>query len=88
MPFTPLSSLLGNKRHKQVLTAALMVNFAQRILGDRAQVLSIKNGVIKLKVESSVKASEIKMTEKELIDQINLKLGKDTVKKMSYKVGN
>lgn len=88
MPFTPLSSLLGNKRHKQVLTAALMVNFAQRVLGGRAQVISVKNGVIKLKVESSVQASEIKMSESGLIEEINLKVGKDTIKKVSYKVGN
>lgn len=88
MSFTPLSSLLGNKKHKQVLNAALMVNLAQNVVGDRAQVISVKNGIAKLKVESSVQASNIKITERELIDQINLRLGGAPITRISYKVGN
>lgn len=88
MPFTPISSLFSNRKLSGVLNAAMIVDLSGQVVGDQATVISFKNGLLKLNVPSSVAAVQLKMTQDELINKINSRLGQDLVKKISYKVGN
>jgi predicted nucleic acid-binding Zn ribbon protein len=87
MSFTPFSSLLGKQVAKSAINAAMIVSLAQEAVGDRAKVLSFKNGVLKLNVNSSVEASSLKMNQAVLIAEVNKRLGKEIVSRLTYKVG-
>lgn len=70
-----ISDIIGINRHGSALGAARIVSQAQKVVGERARVVSVKNGVLKLNVESSVSADKLNMEKEKLIQDINQQLG-------------
>jgi len=83
MPFIKLSDVLKDKLNqssglKKQVDALNIVDSAQKFLfekykfsKDRAEILSFKNGVLKISAANSIIAAELKMREKELADFLN-----------------
>ena len=87
MSFNSLRSIIGSKYRQKAFSAAWIVSLAQNEVGDVADVISFKNAVLLLNVESSVKAAKIKVQEQYYIDKINQALKSELVKKLRFKVG-
>ncbi|OIP06800.1 hypothetical protein COS66_02170 [Candidatus Berkelbacteria bacterium CG06_land_8_20_14_3_00_43_10] len=88
MSFTSLTSIFAHKAHQRAIGAAQIVYEAQKVVGGDGQVLTFKNGNLRLSVKSSVAANQIKINQTALIEKINQELGRALVKKIYFRVGS
>lgn len=72
--FRKLDRILSHKYPRSVLGAAEVVSKAQSIVGAEAQVISYREGILKLRVSSSVQADKINSRRQALIEEINQRL--------------
>lgn len=81
-----LGDILRYTKPHHVLSAAMVCQRAQEILGGRGQVVAIKNGVLKIRAADNYVASSIAQNNIELIERINERLGEPIVKKLRFEI--
>lgn len=68
------------------LTAARVCETARTYIDTRASVISFRDGLLTLGVESSAQAANIQAESSQIISEINNKLGEKLVKRLRYKI--
>ena len=71
MSFTSLTSIFAHKAHQRAIGAAQIVYEAQKVVGGDGRVIKIVDGVLHIRVDSSVHASVLNARKDELITIIN-----------------
>ena len=93
--FDKLSHILSSKFSKQddtsrqieiAKTLNLFREELKKINFDSAEVISLKNKTLTVKVESSVAANELRFQENQIMNKINQELGKEALQRVVYKV--
>jgi hypothetical protein len=69
------------------LRAAQVCDTARSLANDRFTVLSFKDGLLTLSVQSSSATANLQMESQKIIQSINDKLGQEFVKKIRFKIG-
>ena len=91
-----LGNILGNKSHQSFLmrgvAGAMAIEEASKILisifgetaGNSCQVVAVKNKILTVACLSSVLEEQIKVREKEIVDNINEKLKEVAIEKIRF----
>ena len=87
MSFTSLTSIFAHKAHQRAIGAAQIVYEAQKVVGGDVRVIKIVDGVLHIRVDSSVHASVLNARKDELITIINTQCKKNVVTRCKYVVG-
>ena len=74
------------KRMQKPLEAAEVCDVARAISKGRFGVISFKNGLLTVSVQSSAAAANLQAESQEIIDEINQKVGKRVVEKIRFKI--
>lgn len=77
-----LPRALKNKGLSSIAGSAQICFYADEWAGKRFETISFCNGILKVFVKSSSAASEVQMLEDELIQYLNEKLGRKSVRKL------
>jgi len=85
--FNSLHSIINSKYSQKAFSAAWVVSLSQNELGDIAQVISFKNGILLINVKSSVAAANIKAQQQFYLSKINQALKKELIMGLRFKVG-
>ncbi len=70
------------------LEAARVCEIARQQSDGQYRLVSYKNGLLTLAVESPAQAANLQAESSEIIDKINEKIGKGVVEKIRFKISN
>lgn len=79
-----LSDLLRYRKQGTVLTAAMVCQRAQEVIGEKGKVVSCNNKTLKIAVKDNYEAAAIAQNDINLIERINKRLGEPTVKRLRF----
>jgi predicted nucleic acid-binding Zn ribbon protein len=88
-----LSRRLKHYGLDKAVTAARVCNVAEKVIGpassagDDCEIVSFKNGALKVRAKSVVAAHMLRLRQKGIILKINGDLGEDLVKKIRFEIG-
>lgn len=86
--FESIKGPLAKKLQKKALREAYILGVAQKIIGDQAQVISIKNGRLKITYQDSLAGFSLATRREKLIEQINEQLKESVISKIVIEVKN
>jgi len=72
---------------KQAIAARVCAVAKDAAKGD-FEIISFKNGTLKIRVESPAKAHLVRLSQNKIIAKINQKLGQELVKKIRFEIEN
>ena len=73
-------------RLQKPLKAARVCKAAQGYSNGRFGIISFREGVLSLSCRTSAEASNLQMDSQKIIDEINKKIGEQTVEKLKFKL--
>lgn len=86
----PISQILSRRLNAMGLSkqfnAARICAVADKAGGGEFGAISYKNSVLKIHVDSGARAHLVKLREKEILQDINKKLGKEAVKRLVFDI--
>jgi len=71
---------------KKSLDAAMICFKAKEVANSMFEPISFRNGILKVKVENSIKAQEIQLNSSQIIKKINQKVGFYVIKKIIFQI--
>ena len=81
--------LSNNPRYRRIqkpLEAAKVCDVARTMARHRFEVISYKNGLLTVSVQSSAAAGNLQAESTEIIEKINRKIGESIVKKIRFRI--
>lgn len=75
-------------RLQKPLEAAKVCDIARKLANRRFGVISFKNGLLTLAVNSSAQAGNLQAESQEIIEEINQKIGERRVERIRFKISN
>jgi len=74
------------RRYQKPLEAAEVCKIAEGIYEGRFEIISFKNGLLTVAVNSSAAAASLQSEQATIIDKINRKIGEEKVKRIRFKI--
>jgi len=86
----PISKILSRRINAMGLarqvSAARVCAAANELAAGEFEAVSFREGILKLHVDSAPRAHLIKLREKQILDELNLKLAPSQVRKLVFKI--
>ena len=76
------------KRYQKPLEAAEICDRAREIAEGKYNIISFKNGLLTVSVNSSAQAGNLQAESADIIAKINQKIGENKVKRIRFKIRN